>query len=105
MINPIIYTVTVIDVYTDTVIGVRRTPAIYTELRFAQSAVQNNTKDLADQGQYQYAVIEETVLNVIRPCDVITPTQWWYKYNSATDEFEKCSTPSGFLYQSGFGVG
>tara|TARA_R110000868_G_scaffold116936_1_gene310840 strand:- start:565 stop:882 length:318 start_codon:yes stop_codon:yes gene_type:complete len=105
MINPIIYTITVIDVYTDKVIGVRRTPAIYTELYLAKSAVRNNTKDLADKGQYQYAVIEETVVNVIRPCDVITPTHWWFKYNSATDEFEECKVPNGFLYQCGFGVG
>ncbi len=105
MTSPIIYTVTVIDFYTDKVIGLRRTPVIFTALHLAKSAVKNNTKDLADKGHYQYAVIEETLLNVIRPCDTITPLQWWFKYNSATDEFEECSTPKGFLYQCGYGIG
>jgi hypothetical protein len=106
MNNPIIYTVTVIDLYTDTVVGIRRTPAIYTQFEFAEKSVRNNTKDLADGGAYQYAVIEETVLNVVRPCiDLITPNQWWYKYNSATDEFERCHAPIQLRNQSGFGVG
>jgi hypothetical protein len=104
--NPVIYTVTVIDMYTDKVLGIRRTPGIFTELRFAQHVVRNNTKDLSDGGLYQYAVIEETLLNVVRPCvDMITPTHWWYKYNSATEEFEEFKCPPQLIHQCGFGIG
>jgi len=105
MINPIVYTVTVIDLYTDKVLGIRRTPVIYTQFKFAEHSVKNNTMSLSD-GTYQYAVIEESVLNVIRPCvDYIIPTRWWYKYNSATDEFEECQCPPQLRNQSGFGIG
>lgn len=105
MINPIVYTVTVIDLYTDKVLGVRRTPVIYTQFKSAHLSVKNNSSTLTD-GTYQYAVIEETVLNVIRPTvDYIKPSQWWYKYNSVTDEFEECSVPVQLRNQSGFGIG
>jgi hypothetical protein len=105
MINPIVYTVTVIDLYADKVLGIRRTPAVYTQFTFAKHAVRNNMKSLSD-GTYQYAVIEESVLNVIRPAiDFIEPHQWWYKYNSILDEFEECNKPAQLRNQSGFGIG
>jgi len=105
MINPIVYTVTVIDLYTDKVLGIRRTPVIYTDFKFAYLTVKNNSNTLSD-GTYQYAVIEETVLNVIRPTvDYIKPSQWWYKYNSVTDEFEECECPTQLRNQCGFGIG
>jgi len=105
MINPIVYTVTVIDLYTDKILGIRRTPVIYTQFKFAEHSVKNNTMSLSD-GTFQYAVIEETVLNVIRPTvDYIKPSQWWYKYNSVIDEFEDCEPPIQLKNQSGFGVG
>jgi hypothetical protein len=106
MINPIVYTVTVIDLYADKVLGIRRTPVIYTDLKIAIQSVKDNSNNLSDGLNYQYAVIEQTVLNVIRPCvDVIKPIHWWFKYNSATDEFEECKPPLGFQYQCGFGIG
>lgn len=106
MNSNVVYTVTVIDLYTDKVLGIRRTPAIYTDKSYAHDALVNNTKDLADGGTYQYAVIEETILNVVRPCvDLITPNQWWYKYNSATDEFVKSNPPPQLVHQCGFGIG
>jgi hypothetical protein len=105
MINPIVYTVTVIDLYTDKILGIRRTPVIYTQFKFAEHSVKNNTMSLSD-GTYQYAVIEESVLNVIRPTiDFMKPNQWWYKYNSARDEFEECQVPHQLRNQSGFGIG
>jgi len=105
MINPIVYTVTVIDLYTDKVLGIRRTPVIYTQFRFAEHSVKNNTMSLSD-GTFQYAVIEETVLNVIRPTvDYIKSSQWWYKYNSVIDEFEECECPTQLRNQCGFGIG
>jgi len=105
MINPIVYTVTVIDLYTDKVLGIRRTPVIYTDFKFAYLTVKNNSNTLSD-GTYQYAVIEETVLNMIRPTvDYIKPSQWWYKYNSVTDEFEECDMPVQLRNQAGFGIG
>ena len=106
MINPIVYTVTVIDLYTNKVLGIRSTPVIYTQFKYAEHSVKNNSNNLSDGLTYQYAVIEETVLNVIRPCiDYIKPNQWWYKYNSATDEFEPCKPPPQLINQSGFGIG
>ena len=105
MINPIVYTVTVIDLYTDKVLGIRRTPVIYTQFKAAYLSVKNNSNTLTD-GTYQYAVIEETVLNVIRPTvDYMKPSQWWYKYNSVLDEFEECQVPTQLRNQSGFGIG
>ena len=105
MINPKVYTVTVIDLYTDKVLGIRRTPVVYTQFKFAEHSVKNNSNDLSD-GSYQYAVIEETMLNVIRPTvDYIKPTQWWYKYNSVTNEFEEYQVPPQLRNQSGFGIG
>jgi hypothetical protein len=45
-------------------------------------------------------------LNVIRPTiDFMKPNQWWYKYNSARDEFEECQVPHQLRNQSGFGIG
>jgi hypothetical protein len=106
MINPIVYTVTVIDLYTDKVLGIRRTPAIFTQFKYAEHAVKNNSGDLSDGLTYQYAVIEETVLNIIRPCiDEIKSNKWWYKYNSAIDEFEVCNPPIQLANHSGFGIG
>lgn len=107
MINPYVYTVTVIDLYTDKVLGIRRTPVIYTQFKFAEHSIKNNSNNLSDDLTYQYAVIEETVLNIIRPCvDYMTPKQWWYKYNSATNEFEECSKiPPQLKNQCGFGIG
>ena len=105
MINPIVYTVTVIDLYTDKVLGIRRTPVIYTQFRFAEHSVKNNTMSLSD-GTYQYAVIEESVLNVIRPTiDFMKPSQWWYKYDSVLGEFEESQCPSQLRNQNGFGIG
>jgi hypothetical protein len=106
MINPIVYTVTVIDLYTDKVLGIRRTPVVYTQFKYAEHSVKNNSNNLSDGTTYQYAVIEETVLNVIRPCvDFMSPNQWWYKYNSATDEFEQSQCPPQLKNQCGFGIG
>lgn len=106
MNNPIVYTVTVIDLYTDKVLGIRRTPAIFTQFKYAVLAIKNNTDDLADGLTYQYAVIEETMLDVIRPCvHEIKSNKWWYKYNSVLDEFEESNAPPQLMNQSGFGIG
>ena len=105
MINPTVYTVTVIDLYTDKVLGIRRTPAIFTQFKYAEHVVKNNSGDLADMSNYQYAVIEETVLNVVRPCIDMQFSKWWYKYNSVIDEFEECNAPPQLINQSGFGIG
>ena len=106
MINPIVYTVTVIDLYTDKVLGIRRTPVIYTQFKYAEYTVKNNSNNISDGTTYQYAVIEETSLNVIRPCiDYMIPNRWWYKYNSVTDEFEESRCPPQLINQCGFGIG
>jgi hypothetical protein len=106
MINPLVYTVTVIDLYTDKVLGIRRTPVIYTQFKYAEHAVRNNSNNLSDGLTYQYAVIEEISLNVIRPCiDYMVPSRWWYKYNSAKDEFDECQVPPQLRNQCGFGIG
>jgi len=105
MINPIVYTVTVIDLHTDKVLGVRSTPVIYTQFKYAEHSVKNNSNNLSDGTTYQYAVIEESMLNVIRPTvDFMKPSQWWYKYNSATDEFEEYQCPPQLRNQCG-GIG
>jgi hypothetical protein len=103
-----VYTVTVLDFVADPVLGNRRTPAIFTTLEKARSAVINNDHDLTDGVLYQYAVIEETYLNAIRPDVLYETKRYWFKYNSALDEFVECSTddipyPANRL--SGFGIG
>lgn len=103
----IVYSVTVIDIIGDSVLGIRRTPAIFTELSDAISAVKNNDDDLSDDGSYQFAVVEETLLNSIRP-EINAGVKLWYRYNAILDEFEDCSienVPKNIARLSGFGIG
>jgi hypothetical protein len=102
-----VYTVTVIDVRDgDSVLGFQKTPAIFTTLDKATYAVVNNENDLADDGTYQYAVIEQSWLNEIRPLlDLTNTTKMWYQYNSVLDEFQACSEPKQFNRVNGFGIG
>jgi len=100
-----VYSVTVIDLRNMLPLGIRRTPIICTNLEDAIYAVKNNIQDLADGTTYQYAVIEETVLNVIRPNIDGDGVRLWYKYNSVVDEFEPCEAPRALINQTGFGIG
>lgn len=103
-----IYTITVLDIIGDPVLGNRRTPGIFTSLDKAITAVRNNDQDLSDNNLYQYAVIEETLTDVIRPDLIINTKKIWFKYNTVLDEFEPCdylSVPSNICKLSGFGVG
>lgn len=103
----IVYTVTVIDIVGDSVLGIRRTPAIFTDLDNAIYTVRNNLEDISDDGSYQFAVIEETLLNSIRP--VITDgIKLWFRYNSISEEFEECdiqNIPPRISRLQGFGIG
>jgi hypothetical protein len=102
-----VYTVTVIDVESDPVMGMRSTPAIFTNLTRAIAAVKNNECDIADDKLYQYAVIEESYLDVIRPdMDRITK-KYWFKYNETLEEFEPfVPTNTHPVFKlSGFGIG
>ena len=105
MTSPTVYTVTVIDLYNDPTLGVRRTPAIYLVFNDAVYAVKNNLGNMSDGITFQYAVIEETRLNVVRPQIDYKQQCWWFKYNSATDEFVSCIAPPQLRNQSGFGIG
>jgi hypothetical protein len=104
----IVYTVTVIDVVGDPILGNRRTPAIFTSLQSALAAVKDNESDLTDDNLYQYAVIEETQLNIIRPDLQIPTKRIWFKYNTVLEEFEQCnleSIPRNISRLTGFGIG
>lgn len=101
----IVYSVTMIDVRSDDILGFRRTPAVFTSLKDALFVVKNNLQDLADDSTYQYAVIEETELNSIRPNLEKKSNQWWFRFNSASGEFIETTKPSVFLHQTGFGIG
>ena len=103
--NNIVYTVTVIDLRNLLPLGIRRTPVICTELEDAIYAVKNNMRDLADGATYQYAVIESSILDEIRPNLEVQSMRLWYKYNSVTDEFEPCEIPPVLRNQTGFGIG
>jgi len=105
MITSTVYTVTVIDLRNLLPLGIRRTPLICTELEDAIYAVKNNLRDLADGATYQYAVIERSILNEIRPNLEQTSMRLWYKYNSVIDEFEPCDIPVALRNQTGFGIG
>ena len=100
-----IYTVTVIDLYTDKVLGLRRTPVIFTDLNKAIYTVRNNVDNLSDGILYQYAVIEESTLDVVRPNLEHSSLRLWFKYNSALDEFVECNAPPQLRMQTGFGIG
>lgn len=103
----IVYTVTVLDIVGDPVLGLRRTPAIFTSLEKAIAAIKNNEEDMADGSSYQYAVIEETLLDTIRPV-VQRGEKLWFKYNSILDEFEECDVrrvPYHISRLYGFGIG
>lgn len=104
----IVYTVTVIDVLGDLVLGSRRTPAIFTELKDAVNAVLNNDNDLNDNNLYQYAVIEKSKLNIIRPDLHLDKQQFWFKFNTVLQEFEPCDVcvvPKNIARLRGFGIG
>lgn len=101
----VVYTVTVVDLRNMLPLGIRRTPIICTELEDAIYAVKNNLQDLADGMMYQYAVIEKTALNVVRPNINGDGIRLWYKYNSVIDEFEPCEMPIALRNQTGFGIG
>lgn len=105
MIFNTVYTVTVIDLRNLLPLGIRRTPLICTELEDAIYAVKNNIRDLADGATYQYAVIERSMLNEIRPNLEQMSMRLWYKYNSVIDEFEPCDMPVALRNQTGFGIG
>lgn len=103
----IVFTVTVLDIIGDPILGNRRTPAIFTKLEHAIQAVKDNDGDLADHNLYQYAVIEETLLDVVRPY-VQCGERMWFKYNSALGEFEEISqskVPPHIARLYGFGIG
>lgn len=103
----IVFTVTVIDIVGDPVLGNRRTPAIFTSLDDAVRAVRNNDNDMADDNFYQYAVIEETLLNVVYPM-IDGGEKLWFRYNSILDEFEPCepiTVPNRLAKLHGFGIG
>jgi hypothetical protein len=104
----LVYTVTVIDVVGDPILGNRRTPAIFTSIEKALAAVKNNESDLTDDNLYQYAVIEETWLNMIRPDLQVSTKRIWFKYNTVLQEFEQCnleSIPRNLSRLTGFGIG
>lgn len=103
--NNIVYTVTTVDIYTDPILGIRRTPVIFTQLHEAIFTVKNNIQDLSDAGTFQYIVIEETQLNVVRPGLVTPLRRWWFKYNAAMDEFVQDVPPAALWNQVGFGIG
>lgn len=105
MISSTVYTVTVIDLRNLLPLGIRRTPLVCTELEDAIYAVKNNIRDLADGATYQYAVIERSMLNEIRPNLEQESMRLWYKYNSVIDEFEPSEMPVALRNQTGFGIG
>jgi hypothetical protein len=103
----IVFSVTVIDIIGDPVLGSRRTPGIFTSLEKALSVVKNNENDIADNNLYQYAIIEETLLDEIRPT-LRDGVKLWFKYNTITDEFDPCSSlslPLQLKRLHGFGIG
>jgi len=105
--NNVVYTITVVDIRdSDNVLGFQKTPGIFTDLDTAVYAVTNNDNDLADGNTYQYAVIEQTWLNQIRPLlESGLTIKKWYQYNSVLDEFQPCNEPKQFNRVSGFGIG
>jgi hypothetical protein len=103
--NNIVYSITIIDVRSGDVLGFRRTPGIFNRFEDAKFIVKNNFNDISDDSSFQYAVIEETQLNTIRPNLEKISKQWWYRFNSVSNEFIETEKPSQFLHQSGFGIG
>jgi hypothetical protein len=103
-----VYTVTMIDLMGDSVLGNRRTPAIFTKLSDARQAVVNNENDLCDGNLYQYAVIEKSQLNTVRPDLHLDKQHFWFKFNTVTQEFEPIdvvSVPKNIVRLRGFGIG
>jgi len=102
----IVYTITVIDINDrKNILGVRRTPAIFSTLQAAAFTVRNNIGDLSDGGLYLYAVIEESLLNEVRPNIERQSKQLWFRYNCVLQEYEPILKPEQFKNQFGFGIG
>jgi hypothetical protein len=104
----IVYSLTLLDLVGDPILGNRRTVAIFTNLERAKWIVKNNLNNLTDDNFYQYAVIEKTELNTVRPQLKVENTEkYWFKYNTVLEEFEPLTIiPSGNIFKlSGFGIG
>jgi len=92
----------------DSTFGIRRTPAIFSSLEHAIHSVRNNEHDMCENNSYQYAVIETTALDLIRPDLYIDTNKKWFKFNTVLQEFEPCLTqhiPLSLQRLSGFGIG
>ncbi|MCK9442850.1 MAG: hypothetical protein M0Q13_15685 [Methanothrix sp.] len=62
------------------------------DLEIAKNQVKNNSLDIAEDGYYNYAVIEkvhEGILPVFYGIDEIQ----WFKYNKNSDKYEDCNKP------------
>ena len=104
----IVYTITVIDVVGDFLLGNRRTPAIFTSLEQAISVVRDNDHDLNDNNLYQYAVIEKSMLDIVFPDLHLKMERYWFKFNTTSQEFEPCDImviPKNIARLRGFGIG
>ena len=101
----VVYTLTLLDFHTDPVLGIRTTPGIFSRFHDAEFHVRNNLHQLDDGNTYQYAVIEESRLNEIRPNLQVRRSQWWYKFNAVENSFIACVPVPQLRYQTGFGIG
>ena len=99
-----IYTMTVFDYYVKNHFAYTekiRTVGFYTEFEVAKEMVENNNADMADNGYYPYALIEE----VPEGTYPFAEKRWFFKFNRTLDKFEPIDEPIGFTHQYGFGIG
>lgn len=64
----------------------------YLDLALAKKDVIDNAVDIAEEGYYNYAVIEKVPEGLLPAALGITEVQW-FKYNKNTDKYEECEKP------------
>jgi hypothetical protein len=62
----------------------------YSNLKLAKQHIKDNITDIAEDGSFNYAVIEEVPMGIL-PLE--TKEIQWYKYNIKNNKYQECEKP------------
>jgi hypothetical protein len=78
-----------------------RCVGFYFDLEDANRLVFNNGMDIAEEGYYRYAVIEEKGEGTYR----MVSNEWWFKFDRGVNQYVRCSKPEKLHNVCCFGIG
>jgi len=93
-----IYTITTIRY---TMFYGNRTIGFYYDFKTADEVVRKNGGDMNEAGCYHYVVIEEVEEGLY----TYPRNAYWYAWNHAKNEYERCEEPDQFKKIVGWGIG